>query len=173
VSAPAPTAIAAPTAVTAAPTSVTAAPPAAVAAPTSVTAAPTSVTAASTAVTAASMTGRDDMGDRPRLRRSGISTYPLSPPTGPRTVAHTKPSSTPICKGSDLNGHTERATRSNSLSIMAETTAPVSATAWDLFMSRVFRGLGLLVVERCGIVRRGGSCISAMCLSGLRHTVYQ
>ena len=33
-------------------------------------------------------------------------------------------------------------------------------------MSRVFRGLGLLVVERCGIVRRGGSCISAMCCLG-------
>jgi hypothetical protein len=71
--------------VTAAPTSVTAAPPAAVAAP-------TSVTAASTAVTAASMTGRDDMGDRPRLRRSGIGCSrrrrgdsdrgsPLRPPT--------------------------------------------------------------------------------------------
>ena len=46
--------------------------PTAIAAPTAVTATPTSVTAASTAVTAASMTGRDDMGDRRRLRRSGI-----------------------------------------------------------------------------------------------------
>jgi hypothetical protein len=70
VSAPAPTAvIAAPSAAIAAPTAAIAAPTAAIAAPTAAIAAPTAVTAAPTA---ASMTGRDEMGDRRRLRRSGI-----------------------------------------------------------------------------------------------------
>jgi hypothetical protein len=74
---PTPTAIAAPaptaTAAVAPAAVVTAAPAAAIAAPTAViAAAPAAVTAAPAAVTAASMTGRDDMGDRRRLRRSGI-----------------------------------------------------------------------------------------------------